>query len=78
VVTYLTLDGPGPANATSFEGVFNATSFTQDTLYAAWTMDSLEANAGLGHLWAVIATDADYNNVLLSGPLVHYNPAGEA
>ncbi len=78
MVTYLTLDSPISANTTSFEGVFNATSFSDEGPYATWSIDTLAANAGLGHVWAVVATDADYNNVLLAGPLTHFTPAGEA
>lgn len=40
------------------------------------TVNGIAANAALGSVWAVIASDADYKNVLLAAPLEHYYPEG--
>ncbi|KAI3433455.1 hypothetical protein D9Q98_003268 [Chlorella vulgaris] len=76
VVTFLSQDTPvDVAENTAFEGMFNATEFSEQY---PWTMDGLMANGGLKHLWAVIVSNASYHNILLSGPVLNYVPAGES
>lgn len=75
-MTFLSQDTPvDVAENTAFEGMFNATEFSEQY---PWTMDGLMANGGLKHLWAVIVSNASYHNILLSGPVLNYVPAGES
>ncbi|PRW58475.1 Spastin [Chlorella sorokiniana] len=76
VVTYLniTADGGEPLSGDAdFEGIFAPENFTSSY---NWTMDGLMANAGLGHLWAIITDTAPYKNTILAAPLEWYEPEG--
>lgn len=37
----------------------------------------LQANIGLGHVWAVLATDASYDNIIASGQVVQVHEEEE-
>jgi hypothetical protein len=39
------------------------------------TTNELMANAGLGHIWAVITNAASYKNIMYSGELKNYKPS---
>lgn len=74
VVTYLnvTADGAAPLSGElDADGIFAAGNFS--AAYP-WTMNGLMANAGLGHLWAVVTNGAPYKNIILAAPLEQYEP----
>ncbi|KAL4425101.1 hypothetical protein ABPG77_010415 [Micractinium sp. CCAP 211/92] len=74
VVTVLSFD-PTFEGSDAFSGTFNATEFSPDY---PWTVNGLSANIGLGHVWAVGVSPAAYHNTILSAPVEHFTPAGEA
>lgn len=68
VVTYIEFDPEAPMDGTYiWEGHFSADNFTAEY---PWTMYGLQANIGLGNVWAVINNDAPYGNTMLLGQVL--------
>ena len=65
---------PLPAGCRCGAGMFEGVNIDADFPFK--TVNGIAANAAMGSIWAVITTDADYNNIILAAPLEHYKPEG--